>query len=116
MTRTLDVEERAFEEQIICLLRESEPGMPIKDLHCQHGFSEASLYLWRSKFGGLSVPDAKRLTYLEAEDTRLEKLLAEQVFEHDVFKDALRRTWQPRRRTGCWCGAWLRSGGASGER
>ncbi|HFK1825293.1 IS3 family transposase [Stenotrophomonas sp. GD03908] len=65
--------------------------MPIKDLCRQHGFSEASYYLWRSKFGGMSVPDAKRLKDLEAENTRLKKLLAEQVFDNDVIKDALRK-------------------------
>ncbi|WP_256725112.1 transposase, partial [Xanthomonas oryzae] len=53
--------------------------MPIKDLCRRHGFSEASYYLWHSKFGGMSVPDAKRLKDLEAENTRLKKLLAEQV-------------------------------------
>ncbi|WP_256725007.1 transposase, partial [Xanthomonas oryzae] len=53
--------------------------MPIKDLCRRHGFSEASYYLWRSKFGSMSVPDAKWLKDLEAENTRLKKLLAEQV-------------------------------------
>ena len=61
--------------------------------HRRHGFSEASYYLWRSKFGGMSVPDAKRLKDLEAENTRLKKLLAEQVFENDLIKDALRKKW-----------------------
>ena len=83
---------RFSEEQIIGFLREVEAGMPIKDLCRQHGFSEASYYLWRSKFGGMSVPDAKRLKDLEAENTRLKKLLAEQVFENDVIKDALRKS------------------------
>ena len=54
---------------------------------------QASYYLWRSKFGGMSVPDAKRLKDLEAENTRLKKLLAEQVFENDLIKDALRKKW-----------------------
>lgn len=67
--------------------------MPIKDLCRQHGFSEASYYLWRSKFGGMSVPDAQRLRDLELENARLKKLLAEQVFENDVIKDALRKKW-----------------------
>ena len=67
--------------------------MPIKDLRRQHGFSDASYYPWRSKFGGMSVPDAKRLKDLEAENTRPKKLLAEQVFENDVIKDALRKKW-----------------------
>lgn len=64
--------------------------MPINDLCCQHGFSEASYYLWRSRFGGMSVPDAKRLKDSEAENMRLKKLMAEQVFDNDVIKDALR--------------------------
>lgn len=67
--------------------------MPIKDLCRQHGFSEASRYMWRSKFGGMSVPDAKRLKDLEAESTRLKKLLADQVFANGVIKDALRKRW-----------------------
>jgi len=74
------VKKRFSEEQIIGFLREAEAGMPFKDLCRQHGFSEASYCLWRSKFGG-SVPDARRLKELEAENTRLKKLLAEQVFE-----------------------------------
>jgi putative transposase len=87
----LDVKKRFSEEQIIGLLREAEAGMPVKDLCRRHGFSEASYCLWRSKFGGMSVPDAKRLKDLEAENARLKKLLAEQIFENDVIKDVLRK-------------------------
>ena len=87
------MKKRFSEEQIIGFLREAEAGMPIKDLCRQHGFSEASYYLWRSKFGGMSVPDAKRLKDLEGEHTRLKKLLAEQMFENDVIKDALQKKW-----------------------
>ena len=70
---------------------EADAGMAVKDLCRRHGFSEASYYLWRSKFGGMSVSDAKRLKELEAENTRLKKLLAEQMFENDVIKDVLRK-------------------------
>jgi len=87
------VKKRFSEEQIIGFLREAEAGMPIKDLCRRHGFSEASYYLWRSKFGGMSVPDAKRLKDLEAENTRLKKLLAEQVFQNALIKDALQKQW-----------------------
>ncbi|UWZ70659.1 transposase [Xanthomonas oryzae pv. oryzae] len=85
------MKKRFSEEQIIGFLREAEAGMPIKDLCRRHGFSEASYYLWRSKFGGMSVPDAKRLKDLEAENTRLKKLLAEQVFQNALIKDALQK-------------------------
>lgn len=86
------MKKRFSEEQIIGFLRDAEAGMAVKDLCRRHGFSEASYYLWRAKFGGMSVPDAKRLKELESENTRLKKLLAEQVFENDLIKDALRKS------------------------
>lgn len=85
------MKKRFSEEQIIGFLREADKGVPTKELCRKHGFSEASFYLWRSKFGGMSVPDAKRLKDLEAENARLKKLLAEQIFENDVIKDVLRK-------------------------
>jgi putative transposase len=87
----LEVKKRFSEEKIIGFLREAEAGTPVKDLCRRHGFSEASFYLWRSKFGGMGVSDAKRLKELEAENARLKKLLAEQIFENDVIKDVLRK-------------------------
>ena len=87
------MKKRFSEEQIIGFLREAEAGLPVKDLCRKHGFSEASYYLWRSKFGGMSVPDAKRLKELETENSRLKKLLAEQVLENEVIKDVLRKKW-----------------------
>lgn len=87
------MKKRFSEEQIIGFLREAEAGLPVKELCRKHGFSEASYDLWRSKFGGMSVSDAKRLKELETENTRLKKLLAEQVLENEVIKDALRKQW-----------------------
>ena len=46
------------DEQIIGFLREAEAGLLVKQLCRQHGFSEGSYYQWRSKFGGMSVPEA----------------------------------------------------------
>lgn len=87
------MKKRFSEEQIIGFLREAEAGMTVKDLCRKHGFSEASYYLWRSKFGGMSVAEAKRLKELETENGRLKKLLAEQVLENEAIKDALRKKW-----------------------
>jgi len=84
---------RFSEEQIIGFLREAEAGTAVKELCRRHRFSEASYYLWRNKFGGMSVPEAKRLKELEAENARLKKLLSEQLLENDVIKDALRKKW-----------------------
>lgn len=87
------MKKRFTEEQIIGFLREAEAGLPVKELCRQQGFSEASYYLWRSKFGGMSVSDAKRLKELEAENTRLKKLLAESILENEVTREALRKKW-----------------------
>jgi len=85
------VKKRFTEEQIIGFLREAERGVAIKDLCRRHGFSEGSYYLWRSKFGGMEVSDAKRLKSLEAENARLKKLLAESMLENEVTREALRK-------------------------
>jgi len=74
------------EEQIIGFLREVEGGMPVAELCRKHAFSEASYYLWRSKFGGMNVPEAKRLKELETGNARLKKLLAETMLENEITK------------------------------
>jgi putative transposase len=89
----LDVKKRFTEEQIIGFLREADRGVAVKELCRKHGFSEASYYLWRSKFGGMDVSDAKRLKALEAENARLKKLLAEKMLENEVTKEALGKEW-----------------------
>ena len=55
------MKKRYTEEQIIGFLREADAGIPIKELCWRHGFSEASYYLWRNKFGGMTVSEARRL-------------------------------------------------------
>ncbi len=87
------MKKRYSEEQIIGFLQEADAGLTVKDLCRRHGFSEASYYLWRSKFGGMNVPDAKRLKTLEVENTRLKKLLAEAILEQEVTREDLRKKW-----------------------
>ena len=87
------MKKRFAEEQIIGFLKEAEAGVPMAELCRRHGFSEASFYLWRNKFGGMNVSDAKRLKELEAENTRLKKLLAESLLENEVTREALRKKW-----------------------
>jgi putative transposase len=89
----LDVKKRYTEEQIIGFLKEADAGLAVKDLCRRHGFSEASYYLWRSKFGGMDVADAKRLKAMEIENTRLKKLLAESMLEVEVTREVLRKKW-----------------------
>lgn len=87
------MKKRYTEEQIIGFLKEADMGVPLKELCRRHGFSEASYYLWRSKYGGMEVSDAKRLKALEAENARLKKLLAEALLEQEVTREVLRKKW-----------------------
>ena len=85
------MKKRFSEEQIIGFLKQADAGMAVKDLCRKHGFSEASYYLWRSKFGGMDVSDAKRLKALETENARLKKLLAESMLENEITREVLRK-------------------------
>ena len=87
------MKKRFSEEQIIGFLREVDAGVSVKELCRKHGFSEASYYLWRNKFGGMELSDAKRLKALETENARLKKLLAESMLENEVTREALRKKW-----------------------
>lgn len=80
------MKKRYTDEQIIAFLKQAEAGMPIKELCRKHGFSDASFYLWRRRFGGMSVPDAKRLRELESENAKLKKLLAEALLDADALR------------------------------
>ena len=81
------MKKRFSEEQIIGFLREADKGVAVKDLCRRHGFSDASYYLWRSKYGGMDVSDARRLKELEAENARLKKLLAEAELDKSMLKE-----------------------------
>lgn len=85
------MKQRYTEEQIIGFLKEADAGVPIEELCRRHGFSDASYYLWRSKFGGMDVSDAKWLKALESENARLKKLLAESLLEIEVTREVLRK-------------------------
>jgi putative transposase len=84
---------RFTEEQIIGVLREHEAGAKAGDLARKHGISEATLYNWRAKFGGMSVSEAQRLRALEDENGKLKRLLAEAMLDKAALKDLLGKKW-----------------------
>jgi putative transposase len=77
---------RYSEEQIIGFLKQADAGMPIKELCRKGGFSDATFYKWRSKFGGMDVSDAKRLKELENENAKLKRLLADAHLDIHALK------------------------------
>jgi putative transposase len=84
---------RYTEEQIIAVLREAKAGATTKDLCQKYGISEPTLYSWRSKYAGMTVSDARRVKELEAENSKLKKLLAESELAKSALKDLLGRKW-----------------------
>ena len=84
---------RFTEEQIIEVLREHEAGAKTADLARKHGISEATLYNWKAKYGGMDVSDAKRLRLLEEENRKLKKLLAESMLDQAALKELLSKKW-----------------------
>ena len=93
---------RFTEEQIIAVLREHEAGAKTADLARKHGISEATLYNWKAKYGGMDVSDAKRLRSLEDENRKLKKLLAESMLDQAALKELLTKNGRARRQArGC---------------
>ncbi len=72
---------RFSEEQIIGVLKEAEAGAKTADLARRHGVSEATIYNWKAKYGGLEVSEARRLRELESENARLKRLLADAMLD-----------------------------------
>ena len=85
--------DRFTEEQIIGVLREHDAGARTADLARKHGISEATLYNWKAKYGGMDVSDAKRLRSLEEENRKLKKLLAESMLDQAALKELLTKKW-----------------------
>lgn len=77
---------RFTEEQMIGFLKQAEAGLPIKELCRKGGFSEATFYKWRSKFGGMQVSEARRLKALEDENAKLKRLLADAHLDIHALK------------------------------
>jgi putative transposase len=71
------------------VLKEAEAGAKTGDLARRHGVSEATIYNWKSKYGGLEVSEARRLRELESENVKLERLLADTMLDNMALKDLL---------------------------
>jgi putative transposase len=83
---------RFTEEQMVKILREAD-AKPMAEVAKKHGVSEQTIYAWRKRFGVLEAADVKRLRALEAENSRLKKLLAERLLDIEILKEVQRKKW-----------------------
>jgi putative transposase len=84
---------RFTEEQIVKVVKAIEGGMPIAEAVRQFGVSRATISIWRKKFAGMEVSDAKRLKQLETENGRLKRVVADLTLDKQMLQDALSRKW-----------------------
>jgi transposase-like protein len=78
-------------EQIVRKLREADRLLgEISSMVavCKHlGVMEQTYYRWRNQYGGMKADDAKRLKELKLENSRLKKIVANQVLDIDMLKE-----------------------------
>jgi putative transposase len=84
---------RFKEEQIIAILKEYEAGISAQDLGRKHGVSDATIYNWKAKYGGLTVSEARRLKILEDENRKLKHIVAEQALDNQALKAVLAKNF-----------------------
>ena len=80
---------RYSEEQVISILNEREAGASAADLARKHGVAEQSIHRWKSKYGGMTVSDLKRLKRLEGENLRLKRMVADLSLDKQVLEDVM---------------------------
>ena len=85
---------RFTESQIVAILKEADSGLPVKDLVRKHGVSVPTYYKWKSKYGGMDVAELARVRELEAENSRLKRMYADQALEIHALKAVIaKKPW-----------------------
>ena len=84
---------RFTEEQKISILREGASGRTVKQVCGKHNISDATYYTWKKKYGGMGVPEARRLRSLEDENSRLKRIVAELSVQNQILKEVNAKKW-----------------------
>ena len=81
------------DSQIMEALKRVEAGLSVPEICRELGISSATFYKWRAKLGGMDVPMIARLKELEAENSRLKKMYAEERLKAEILNEALTKKW-----------------------
>lgn len=79
------------EHKIVKILKEAEAGVPVVDLSRQYGFSQSAFYKWKAKYGGMDMPQLRKLKELEEENRKLKQMYAELSLDHKMLKDIVEK-------------------------
>ena len=79
------------EAQIAFVLKQAEDGVSVGEVCRKHGVSKATFFKWRSKYGGASVADVKRLRELEEENAKLKRIVADLSLDKAMLQDVLQK-------------------------
>ncbi len=82
---------RYTEEQIFAILKEGESGVKVPELCRKYGVSEATYFRWKSKYSGLELSDLKKMKGMEAENSSLKRLVADQALQIQAMKEVLKK-------------------------
>lgn len=82
---------RFTETQIISILKEADSGLQVKEICRKHGISDATYYNWKSKYGGMSASDLKRMKEMERELSQLKRMYADMALENRALKDLIEK-------------------------
>lgn len=75
--------------QIVKILTEYENGKTANEVCRDHGISQATLYNWKKRYGGMEATDLKRLKALEEENQKLKRMYAELALDHEMAKEII---------------------------
>ena len=84
---------RYTEAQVFRILKEVETGSQILDVARRHGVSPATIHRWKSKYGGMTLSELKRLKALEEENARLKRIVAQQALDNELLREINSKKW-----------------------
>ena len=84
---------RYSEVQVFRIIKEVESGMPVVNADREHGVSPATIHRWKSKYGGMTLSELKRLKALEEENTRLKRIIVQQALDNELLREINTKKW-----------------------
>jgi len=84
---------RNSEAQVFRIIKEVESGMPVVNVAREHGVSPATVHRWKSRYGGMTLSELKRLKALEEENARLKRIIAQQALDNELLREINSKKW-----------------------